>query len=226
MSARGDEPSREPAAHAEQGVHALLERPWLYRWLQNLLGARRARRTLVAEYVRPSAGCRLLDVGCGPADLLEELPPDVRYTGYDINPAYVDAARARYGERGRFLVGGAGEIADERLEGPFDRILLVALLHHLDDAPAARVLGQCRRLLAPDGCLVTFDNARVERQSRVARLLIDRDRGARVRRPDQYLELLRAQFETVEGEVRHDLLRVPYTHFVARAAATAGALSR
>lgn len=213
------------AAHRERGLHALLERPWVYRAVQRAVGARRARRVFVAEYVRPGPACRILDVGCGPADLLDHLPEDVRYTGYDLNPEYVEFARSRHGERGRFRCGRAGELPDAELGGPFDRILLVALLHHLEDEPAAALVAQCRRLLAPGGVVVTFDNTRTEGQSRLARALIDRDRGARVRSPDAYVALLRAAFAAVEGEVREDLLRIPYTHFVARAAETPAALT-
>lgn len=213
-------------AHRSGGLHRLLEKPALYRGLQRLLGAKKARRVLLTEYVRCGPTDRVLDMGCGPADLLALLPPGVRYTGFDLNPTYVEAARSRYGERGRFLVGKAGALEDEALDGPFDRILVVALIHHLADDEAAALVRQAARLLAPGGVLVTFDNVRLDDESPVARWLMRRDRGARVRSPDEYFELLRGGFARVDGDIRRDLLRVPYAHFISRSAASDEALNR
>jgi SAM-dependent methyltransferase len=213
-------------AHRSAGLHRLLELPAVYRLLQHVAGATRSRRVFVADFIRGRAGDRVLDVGCGPADLLAFLPPGVIYTGYDLNPRYIELARRRYGERGRFLVGRAATLDDGELGGPFDRVLLVALLHHLEDDEARMLLAQAARLLAPDGVVVTFDNVRYPGQSRAARWIIDRDRGGRVRSPQAYTDLLHTAFPAVESVVREDLLRIPYSHFIARAAATPEALSR
>jgi SAM-dependent methyltransferase len=217
--------SSDPA-HRGEGLHRLLEFPALYRLLQRALGATRARRVFVSEYVRCQAGDRVLDVGCGPADLLAFLPEGVDYTGYDLNPRYIEVARRRFRAQGRFLVGRAGDLRDVDLGGPFDRILVVALLHHLEDDEAGSVLQEAAHLLAPGGVLVSFDNVRREGQSPVARWLNESDRGARVRSPEAYFALLRSGFTAVEGVVREDLLRIPYSHFIARCAATQEALSR
>lgn len=209
---------RESAAHRESGLHWFLEWPVAYRLLQRALGAERARRRFVDRYLDLRPGKRVLDIGCGPADLVGHLPLGVDYMGVDFNPKYITAARQRWGSRARFVVGNAGEVLDAVLGGPFDLVLLVALLHHLEDDAASRVIAQARRVLAPGGWLVTLDNVLTSPQSRIARFLIERDRGARVRTPEAYLELLRRKFEQVEWEIREDLLRVPYTHFIARAA--------
>lgn len=208
---------KDSAAHRESGLHRLLEWPVIYRLLQRALGADRGRRRFVDQYLDLERGMRVLDFGCGPADLVGHLPAGIDYLGVDFNPRYVAAARRRWGRRARFAVGSAGEVADAALGGPFDLVLLVALLHHLEDDAAGRVIAQARRILAPGGRLVTLDNVFTPSQSRIARYLIERDRGARVRTPEAYVALLRGAFPQVEWEVREDLLRVPYTHFLARA---------
>ena len=75
------------------GIWFWLRAAALYSLFQNLLGARRARRVLIAEYIRPNGGDQILDVGCGPADILDFLPPDVRYVGVDHSRTYIEAAR-------------------------------------------------------------------------------------------------------------------------------------
>src|SRR6059058_2147114 len=85
----------------------------VYRACQLLLGAGRARRILVASHIRPSPGDFVIDLGCGPGDILDYLP-EVRYLGLDVNPRYIQAAATRYRDRGEFRVSSvnAAELAE------------------------------------------------------------------------------------------------------------------
>ena len=78
----------------------LLDSPFFYRTLRIL--SRGGRSKYVRDYVRPVAKDKILDIGCGPADILNYLP-DVDYTGFDSNPKYIVAARKRFDNRGNFL---------------------------------------------------------------------------------------------------------------------------
>ena len=44
----------------------------------------------------------VLDIGCGTAAILNFLPSNVAYTGYDINSAYINYAIKNYGQRAIF----------------------------------------------------------------------------------------------------------------------------
>ena len=57
---------------------------------------------LIKNYLRPSIGDRILDIGCGPADLLSYLP-QVEYIGFDANSKYISDAKRRYGNQGTFI---------------------------------------------------------------------------------------------------------------------------
>lgn len=182
-----------------------------YSALQRLLGAPAVRREVVERHARVQAGERVLDLGCGPGDALEVLPA-THYVGVDASPDYVAAARRRWDGRGEFVeadvtAGGFGS-------GDFDVVLAIALLHHLDDAGAARALATAADALDAGGRLVTLDPALTPGQPLVARWLIARDRGAFARPPEGYRALAERRFASVALTVRHDLARVPYTHAI------------
>ena len=132
-----------PTKPAERAIAALnafnAAHPWnhnerLHPWILRNLPERRE---------------RALDVGCGRGVLLAELA--VRFDavqGTDIDAPMREAARQRCADLPNVVVDGA-QLAE--LDGPYDLITLVAVLHHLD---AAEALGEVARLLAPGGRLL------------------------------------------------------------------------
>jgi SAM-dependent methyltransferase len=202
-------------SHRTGGLFRLLELPAAYLGLQNLLGGVSARRRFVEEYVRPFSRARVLDAGCGTGSLLDYLPPDVDYVGFDSNAAYIDSAVKRYGPRGRFHCARAGEPIGG--DGGFDIVVALAFLHHLDDDVAHQLLGQAALLLRPGGAFVSIDATLYPGQGWLSRALALADRGGSVRSPQAYRTLIGAHFKEVEDQVLTDLLRVPYSHYVARA---------
>ena len=92
---------------------------------------------------------RALDVGCGRGVLLAELA--VRFDavhGTDVDAPMREAARQRCAGLPNVVVDDA-QLAE--LDGLYDLITMVAVLHHLD---AAESLRQAARLLAPGGRLL------------------------------------------------------------------------
>ncbi len=199
-------------AEVRTGLRRLLRSARPYDALQRLVGEVRVKTEFIDRYGRIRAGERVLDIGCGTGRTLDYLPA-VEYLGFDPNEAYVAAARARYGARGRFVCAGV-ESACLDGEPRSDVVLAVAVLHHLDDAAATRLFALARERLAPGGRLVTLDAVRTPGQSAIARFLIDHDRGQNVRDEEGYVALARGVFRGVRSTVRHDLLRIPYSHII------------
>ena len=193
----------------------------VYRFAMDVMGGR-ARQDYVAGYIQPAAGMRILDIGCGPGDILRFLPPTVEYTGVDLSGEYIAHARRHFGTRGRFLNEAVADLT-VREAGTFDRVLATGLIHHLDDAEVRKLLAVARAALKPDGWFVSLDGCFEPGQSRVARYFLRKDRGKFVRRREEYLALAAGTFPTVEHEVRHDLMRIPYTHIILRCQGGAGA---
>ncbi len=183
-----------------------------YSSLQRLMGADGVRRRLLDEYVRPVEGERMLDLGCGPGDVVGLLP-GVQYTGIDINPRYIDAARRRFGAKARFLCGDVRELPVDSF-GRFEAVIAIGVIHHLEDDEALALSASAAALLTQRGRFVTLDPGLVAGQSGIARWLARRDRGTMVRTPEAYRSLAAPHFASVDAFVHHDLARVPYTHVV------------
>ena len=205
-----------PPSHHDSGLHRVLDRAGIYGALQDLLLRKGSRTRYVREFVRPFAGCRILDIGCGPGTILAHLPDSIgEYTGFDMNPAYIEAARRQWGARGTFRCEEVGT-ATLREVSACDIVLANGIVHHLDDAQARRLFDIAHRALKPGGWLVTYDNVYIERQHWFARWLIARDRGTAVRTQEGYERLARSRFAQLESAILHDTLRVPYTILVMR----------
>jgi SAM-dependent methyltransferase len=193
-------------------VRSILAASWGYRLFGLLIGAQGARATFAREYVRPRPGLRVLDMGCGPGSLVPHLV-GTEYVGFDVNSDYVDAARARFGDRVQVFCGAIEEQESSRFLG-FDVAVASGVLHHLDDAQALHMFRLARSSLKPGGRLVTLDGTYTERQSRAAAFLLRQDRGRHVRTTEEYVRLASAEFAEVHAVVRTDLLRIPYTHVI------------
>jgi SAM-dependent methyltransferase len=195
------------------GVRSILSSPAVYSAFQNLIGARRGRGLLYREYIRAKAGDVLVDVGCGPGDILEHVDPAVRYVGLDLSQAYIAAAKRAHGDRASFHCADIAQLPADAIP-PCQVAIAIGLLHHLDDDQARRLIAHLYDRLAPGGRLVTLDGAFWPGQSRVARFLISKDRGQNVRSGEGYRDLALSRFDRVELIRRDDMLNIPYTHAI------------
>jgi SAM-dependent methyltransferase len=209
------------------GIRRLLALPAAYDLFQDLVGARALRLRWIRDCLKPFPGARILDIGCGTAEILPLLPEDVRYTGFDMSPAYIEAAKKRYGGRGTFtcetVVAFAPEVKDgsrasatsaEPDGGKFDIAMAFGVLHHLSDEESRKVFASARQALKPGGRMVTMDPSFVPKQSPFAHFLVSRDRGRNVRFPEAYAALAREAFSHIGVSTWHNALRMPYDHAI------------
>ena len=199
---------------------SLLSSATLYRWSQAVVGGRHARRLFVERFVRPEPGLKVLDIGCGPGDILDFMP-DVDYVGVDLDANYVSAATRRHGHRGTFLQGSVAgfEIPGA---GSFDLVLAAGLLHHLDDTDAGHLFRLARRALVPGGRLLTLDGCFEPGQGRIARFMLEADRGRHVRTRQAYEALACEVFPSVDSSIEERFFHVPYTLLVMNCSAPDG----
>lgn len=133
--------------------------------------------------VRP--GQRVLDLGCGTGNSAP-LFPGARYTGIDINPAYIAAARRRFPDF-RFIAADAGEGG---WGGPFEVILANSFLHHLADREATAILKKAASSLEPSGMVIIQEPLVPGPGEIYHRFLMKLDRGACFRTLEGWRELI------------------------------------
>jgi SAM-dependent methyltransferase len=191
------------------GARAILSHPIIYSSFQRIMGGHQSRSRFVEDFVRPHTGMKVLDIGCGPADILAYLP-EVDYWGFDINDAYIERARALFGYRGKFqcrelVVTDVGNMLS------FDVVLALGLIHHLSDEDAVGIIRLAHKALKPGGRLLTVDPCLEPGQNLIARFLVTHDRGQHVRNKAAYASLANAFFQSPRIEVRHQRW-IPYSH--------------
>jgi len=196
-------------ARIKLGVRAILSHPVIYSSFQRIMGGHQGRTRFVEDFVRPHAGMKVLDIGCGPADILAYLP-EVDYWGFDINDAYIERARALFGCRGKFQCQEL-VVSDVENMPSFDVVLALGLLHHLGDEETVGILRLAHKALKPGGRLLTVDPCFEPGQNPIARFLVSHDRGHHVRNKAAYASFANAVFRSPRIEVRHQGW-IPYTH--------------
>jgi SAM-dependent methyltransferase len=194
------------------GIRSILSNPFIYDLAQNVFGIAKVRSDFVADFVRPQLGAKVLDIGCGTAEIIDCLP-GVSYWGFDISPVYIEQARKKYGNKGHFF---CKELTAEDLEylPRFDIVIAVGVLHHLNDESAVALLDLVHSALKPGGRLVTIDACFEPGQNPLARLIISWDRGQNVRSREGYSELVSRVFPKPRVEVRHKTTGIPNTHCI------------
>src|ERR1700757_3122395 len=96
---------------SNSGLQRWLKVPFLYNLFQDAIGGNALRRAFIQRHVRAKAGDKVIDIGCGPAQILPWLP-GVEYLGLDINPAYIASAWRTHGNKGTFVVGDTKSLLD------------------------------------------------------------------------------------------------------------------
>ena len=131
---------------------------------------------LFREYYPDFAEGRILDLGCGPADIpvrIARALPRCRITGVDGSPAMIrlaeDAVRAAGLESRIELM--CAKVQDAQLSEPADACISNSLLHHLPN-PLQFWYG-LKRLVKPGGLVLVMDLLRPE-STESAQAIVDR----------------------------------------------------
>lgn len=193
-------------------LRSVLAAPAVFTVFNWLVGAPHSRLRLVCDYIKPQAGDRLVDIGCGMAEI-SALMPDVDYCGFDISKEYIHQARQLCGDRVTLL---NKEFTDEgaKTYGPFDIAIAVGVQHHLSDVQLLSLLQTVKKSLKPGGRFITIDGCYASGQLPITKYILSKDRGEYVRDQAGYEKIVSQVFEHYRTEMRHDMLRIPYTHLI------------
>lgn len=198
-------------AEKTSGLYKLVTIPAIYQSIQNALGGYEECRD---AFFSQMEGRRVLELGCGPGTWCQYLGEYESYLGVDWNNKHIETAQEKYGsQRTSFL---ASDVSGVSLtgQGRFDFVLAIGLLHHLDDEQAHSMIDSAADLLTEDGVFITLDPVFHNNQRLFSKFMKHLDSGKNIRWPSQYEKLVEAKFSNVRTELRTDLLRIPYSHFM------------
>ena len=197
-------------SEAKSGLRAVLSFPFMYHFFQSLVGTPRMRKFIFGSFIKFPPGAKVLDIGCGPGELLDYIPTDAHYTGFDKDRDCILFAQKKYGNRGRFLDLDVNDAEQLKVhESEYDVVLIFSILHHLDDGEVDKLLKLVRYCLKPSGIAVSVDGVYLEQQSRAAKYILSKDRGQFVRPQAEYERLVKKHFDNVVVQVERNLLRIP-----------------
>lgn len=194
-----------------EALRPILNLPWAYQMWGGIVGSDQYRKTLAKDHICPRPIDTILDIGCGPGSMVPYLPSS-EYVGVDANPDYIQQAQRRFPDV-HFTCARVDYYNLPQSEY-FDIVIALGILHHLDDPEAVQLFRIARCTLKPEGRLITSDGVWVSGQSRFAEFLLSRDRGRFVRHVEEYVALASTSFSTIHSTVRHDMLRIPYSHLI------------
>jgi SAM-dependent methyltransferase len=186
----------------------ILEFSWAYEFFQDLIGARKFRRLYTGKYVKPVAGMRILDIGCGPGVIVPYLG-DVDYFGIDLNPLYIEQAEKKYqSEKILFKCAGVDSLGTADI-GKYDIAMMNGVLHHLNDSEIENCMQAVKKLLKPGGRFCSFDGVYYDKITWLEKFVLDNDRGRHVRKPKDYSALINKYLPDARYEVTRNLTFIP-----------------
>ena len=191
-------------------IYSLLSNTFLYSFVQRIMSGTSFREKIVKKYIKKDKST-VLDIGCGPADILDSLP-SVKYFGYDINSNYINHAKKKYKDRGNFYCKKFTS-ADIKKLPRFDHVLLFGILHHLNDDEIKNLMKLLKKILKKNGDIITEDPILIEKQNPIAKFIIKKDRGNNVRSKKEYLKIISKYFKKINSKIYHQKF-IPYTWFV------------
>lgn len=195
-------------------IKDFLSIPQVYTLWQNIIGDYKLRKIYCRDFVKAKEEDRILDIGCGPANMVEFLPDNIDYVGFDDSEEYIKNAKKKFPNS---QTSGNYSFFQERVnfaqdfDEKFDIIMANAILHHIDDEEAEKLISFAAVNLSENGRFITHDGCFVENQSFIKKWLLIHDRGQFVRTKEEYFKLFSKHFNNIKVSIKEGLYNIPYT---------------
>ena len=191
-------------------IYNFINSPLVYRIIQYIMSGTSFRNSIIKKNIRKS-NLKILDIGCGPAQILEQIPR-CDYYGYDIDQRSIQYAKKKYRQKNYHFYCKKFNKTEIKKLPKFDFVIFFGILHHLSNKEADKMLTLCKRIMKKNSKLLTEDPILVEKQNIIAKFLIEKDRGINVRQKKEYINLLKKHFKKIKNKVTHQFF-IPYTWF-------------
>ncbi len=191
-------------------IYNFINNPLVYKIIQKIMSGTSLRKKIIKANIKKK-NLNILDIGCGPAEVIDYIP-GCKYYGYDIDKRSIEYAKKKYSNKNYHFFCKKFHNKEIKKLPMFDFVILFGILHHLNNKQANNVLALCKKKMKKNSKLLTEDPIFVNNQNFVARFLISKDRGNNVRKEKEYLKLLKLHFKNLKSKVSHQFF-IPYTWF-------------
>ena len=194
-------------------VKRVLGSPYLFNLFETVVGVGAARKRLVNNFIIPFDGASILDIGCGTGVIIDYLPDNIKYVGFDLSSKYIDYAKNKYKKQGKFYCEDINKISNLQ-PNTFDFVVSIGVIHHLNNNEAITLLNKAKKYLKPGGVLTTMYPIFIKNQSRISRFMMNNDRGDYIRNIGGYRELFSRVFKKTDDYIVNDMLMYSYEHYI------------
>lgn len=191
-------------------IYNFINNPLIYKIIQGVMSGTSFRNSIIKKNITKN-NLKILDIGCGPAQILEHIPK-CDYYGYDIDRRSIQYAKKKYYQKNYHFYCKKFNKTELKKLPKFDFIIFFGILHHLSNKEVYEILKLCKKIMKKNSKLLTEDPILLENQNVFAKFLIKKDRGLNVRDKQEYINLLKKHFKKIKNKVTHQYF-IPYTWF-------------
>ena len=191
-------------------IYNFINNPLIYKIIQGVMSGTSFRNSIIKKNITKN-NLKILDIGCGPAQILEHIP-QCDYYGYDIDRRSIQYAKKKYYQKNYHFYCKKFNKTELKKLPKFDFIIFFGILHHLSNKEVYEILKLCKKIMKKNSKLLTEDPILIENQNVIAKFLIKKDRGLNVRNKQEYINLLKKHFKKIKNKVTHQYF-IPYTWF-------------
>lgn len=137
----------------------------------------------------------VIDVGCG-TGVLSSLFDKKKYFGFDIDPSIIKHAKIKHPGY-KFAVGN---IVNFKIKKKYDLVIVIGVLHHLDDADLTKSVQTLNSLLSDDGKIVIIEAIYpIHKWNVVGQLIRNVDKGNHIRNTSDYVRFINTKLRVIKS---------------------------
>ena len=188
----------------------LINNPIVYKFVQKIMSGTSFRKKIIQTNIK-KRNLNILDIGCGPAEIIDYIP-SCKYYGFDIDKRSINYAKKKYNNKNYHFFCKKFRSREIRKLPQFDFVILFGIMHHLKNSQVNDILKLCKKKMKKNSKLLTEDPIFIKNQNLIAKFLIKNDRGTNVRKQTEYVALLKSHFTKISFKISHQIFS-PYTWF-------------
>ena len=191
-------------------IYNLINSPAIYKLIQKIMMGTSFRKKIIENNIKKE-NLNILDIGCGPAEVIDNFPHS-NYYGFDIDKRSIQYAKKKYPSSNFHFYCKKFKKSELKKLPKFDFVILFGILHHLNNNEVKLILNLCKKKMKKNSKLLTADPIFIDNQNKIAKFFISKDRGKNVRKKNEYLSLIKSSFKKFKIKITHQSFP-PYTWF-------------